>query len=361
MVITLIRSIMNSLTINGIRHTSDELKKLALQYENSHQEYIREFWKFVGEWYNDSSYVEVSTSGSTGTPKKIKVLKKLMVNSALMTCGYLKLEPGDNALLCLSTGYIAGKMMVVRAIVADLNLTVVEPSGTPFIDKPYAFCAMVPMQVFNILSSPEQQFSINQIGKLIIGGGAVSSSLRGMIEHLTVECFATYGMTETVSHIALRKLNGADKQSSYYPLSEVKVSLDERSCLVIDAPLVTTSILTTNDIAEILDDGSFRILGRIDNIINSGGIKIIPEVVEAKLSGCTNRSFAISSVPDDRFGEKIVLVVEGENQSIFNFNDVLQPYERPKLIIVVNAIPTTANGKINRIALRELLLRSIKS
>lgn len=344
--------IMDSLTLNGITYSSESLKKMAQINVEIGEGYLREFWSFIGEWFNDEEFVVVSTSGSTGKPKRLKVLKQHMINSAELTCRSLGLVQGDNALLCLSTGFIAGKMMVVRAIVAGLNLTIVEPCGTPFIDKDYAFCAMVPMQVYNILSSVDHQFTINQIGKLIIGGGAVSSELRQRIEPLTVACYSTYGMTETVSHIALRRLNGPQKQQSYYPLEGITVSTNSSSCLVIDAPGISPSRLVTNDIAEIEPDGSFKILGRLDNVINSGGIKIIPEVVESKISGCTTHPYAVSSIPDARLGEMVVLVVEGEVECIFYFDDVLTHYERPKKIIYIDRIPQTSNGKIDRVALR---------
>lgn len=346
---------MDSLTLNGVTYSSKELKVLVSTSSDLSEGYLRDFWSFIGEWYNDNDYVVVSTSGSTGKPKQLKVLKQHMVNSARMTCSALGLERGDNALLCLSTGYIAGKMMVVRAIVAGLNLTVIEPCGTPYIDKDYAFCAMVPMQVYNILTSSERMFSLSQVGKLIIGGGPISADLRQEIEQLTVECYSTYGMTETVSHIALRRLNGLHKQHSYHPFQGVTISLNSNGCLIIDAPSVCSSRLVTNDIAEIEEDGSFRILGRLDNVINTGGVKVIPEEVELKIGGCTTHSYAISSQPDARLGEKVVLVIEGGMECLFYFDDVLTPYERPRRIVYVDKIPLTPNGKINRVALREIL------
>jgi O-succinylbenzoic acid--CoA ligase len=345
-----------TLTINGRTYVKKQLLQKAAEYANSDKEYLRVFWQFIAEWFDDNNFVEVSTSGSTGKPKRIKVLKEHMENSARMTCSALGLQQGDRALLCLSVGYIAGKMMVVRSLVAGLDLTIADPSGTPFIDRDYTFCAMVPMQVFNLASSDEYIFSLNKIGKLIIGGGAVSSSLKKMVEPLTVACYSTYGMTETVSHIALRRINGSGKQNAYYPMPNVQLTLNENGCLVIDAPLVASDRLETTDIAQINPDGSFKILGRIDNIINTGGVKISPEVVEAKLSGCAHCSFAISSIPDQRLGEMVVLVVEGKDDFIFNFKDVLLPYETPKKVIHVRHIPVTAAGKIDRVALRTLLL-----
>lgn len=344
-----------TLTLNGSTYSRGELLDLVSENESSPKEYLRLFWTFIGEWFDDKEYLEVYTSGSTGRPKKIRVLKQHMVNSARMTCDALGLQTGDSALLCLSTGYIAGKMMVVRAMVAGLDLTLVEPSGTPTIDKDYTFCAMVPMQVFNLASSGHLVFSLNRIGKLIIGGGPISSDLKKMLEPLTVACYSTYGMTETVSHVALRRLNGSCKQHAYYPMPNVAVSLNEEGCLVIDAPLVASTRLETNDIGEISPDGSFKILGRLDNVINTGGVKVSPEVVEAKLSGCSNVPFAISWLPDRQLGEKVVLVVEGNGDFILNYKDILLPYETPKKVVRVGKIPLTPNGKIDRVALRMLI------
>jgi Acyl-CoA synthetases (AMP-forming)/AMP-acid ligases II len=348
-----------TLTLNGQTYSREELLGMALEGAESPKEYLRLFWNFIADWLDGNDYVEVSTSGSTGKPKKIRVLKQHMVNSARMTCDALGLQKGDSALLCLSTGYIAGKMMVVRAMVGGLDLTVVEPSGTPLIDKDYIFCAMVPMQVFNLAPSGHLVFTLNRISNLIIGGGAISSTLKKMIEPLTVTCYSTYGMTETVSHIALHRLNGSNRQHAYHPMPNVAVSLNEKGCLVIDAPLVTSSKLVTNDIAEVYPDGSFKILGRLDNIINTGGVKVSPEVVEAKLSGCAHVSFAISSVPDQRLGDMVVLVVEGAEDFIFNYRDVLLSYEMPKKIIHLGNIPHTPNGKVDRIALRKLISSQI--
>lgn len=345
----------HTLTLDGQTYSREELFGMALEGAESPKEYLRLFWNFIADWLDGNDYVEVSTSGSTGKPKRIRVLKQHMVNSALMTCEALDLHAGDSALLCLSTGYIAGKMMVVRAMVAGLDLTVVEPSGTPYIDKDYTFCAMVPMQVFNLASSGHLVFSLNRISKLIIGAGAISSTLKKMVEPLTVTCYSTYGMTETVSHIALHRLNGSNRQHAYYPMPNVAVSLNNKGCLVIDAPLVTSSRLETHDIAEINPDGSFRILGRFDNIINTGGVKISPEVVEAKLSGCSHVPFVISSLPDQRLGEMVVLVVEGTEDFILNYKDILLPYETPKKVVHVGKIPLTPNGKVDRIALRKLI------
>lgn len=347
-----------ALVLNGVPYTKSALLQKALGLGVAAPEYERSFWNFVASWYDENDYIEVSTSGSTGAPKTMRVKKQHMANSARMTCAALELKEGASALLCLSPAYIAGKMMVVRAIVGKLNLTLVEPSGMPQVEGYYDFCAMVPMQLFNLTTTATGLEALNRISKLIIGGGAVSSNLRKQIAELKVTCYSTYGMTETVSHIALKQLNGKGQQQAYHPMHGVKVGVNSKGCLVIDAPQVSADLVETTDMVQLLDDGTFHILGRYDNIINSGGVKISPEEVEHKLSGCSSTHFAISSVPDERLGEMVVIAIEGQADCIFNFKDILTPFEVPRKVFYLDKIPTTANGKIDRRALKELLKKS---
>ena len=227
---------------------------------------------FLDDWKSASPYLEVQTSGSTGIPKRITIRKEQMINSARITCDYLGLQQGDKALLCMPIRYIAGKMMVVRSLVAGLDLIVREPSGHPMadIDMPLRFAAMIPLQVYNTLQVPEERERLCQIDILIIGGGSIDRELETRIQELPIRAYSTYGMTETVSHIALRQLNGPNASPYYTPFPSVKLSLSTDNTLVINAPLVADETLVTNDVAELLPDGHFRILGRKDNIINSG-------------------------------------------------------------------------------------------
>ena len=273
--------------------------------------------EFLEEWNNPSPYVHVQTSGSTGAPKPMLVEKQRMLNSARITCDFLGLREGDTALLCMSLDYIAGKMMVVRSIERGLKLTTVAPSGHPLSTphSPLSFAAMVPMQVYNSLQVPEEKERLMQIRHLIIGGGAIDDALASALKTFPNHVWSTYGMTETLSHIALRRLNGPDASEWYTPFPSVKVSLNEDRCLVIDAPLVCPSRLVTNDIAE-LSSGTdpevkFRILGRKDNVICSGGIKIQIETVERQLRPHLQAPFLITKRPDAKFGEAVVLLTEG--------------------------------------------------
>ena len=279
---------------------------------------------FLSEWNNDSDRVLVHTSGSTGKPKPMMVEKKRMLNSARITCDFLGLKPGDSALLCMSLDYIAGKMVVVRSIERHLHLISVSPSGHPLkdINEEITFAAMVPMQVYNTLQVPEERERLTHIRHLIIGGGAIDASLEKELRSLpgNIAIWSTYGMTETLSHIALRRINGAEASEWYQPFDSVKISQTEEGCLVIDAPLVCAETLVTNDIVEIesyiynkVEKTRFRIKGRKDNVICSGGIKIQIEEVEALLKPHLEKPFMLAKKKDEKFGEIAVLLTEDED------------------------------------------------
>ena len=301
---------------------------------------------FLSEWNNDSDRVLVHTSGSTGKPKPMMVEKKRMLNSARITCDFLGLKPGDSALLCMSLDYIAGKMVVVRSIERHLHLISVSPSGHPLkdinlkdangkdVNGEITFAAMVPMQVYNTLQVPEERERLTHVRHLIIGGGAIDASLEKELQALpgNIAIWSTYGMTETLSHIALRRINGAEASEWYQPFDSVKISQTEEGCLVIDAPLVCAETLVTNDIVEIesyiynkvekhdeveknevVEKLRFRIKGRKDNVICSGGIKIQIEEVEALLKPHLEKPFMIAKKKDEKFGEIAVLLTEDED------------------------------------------------
>ena len=301
---------------------------------------------FFSEWNNDSDRVLVHTSGSTGKPKPMMVEKKRMLNSARITCDFLGLKPGDSALLCMSLDYIAGKMVVVRSIERHLHLISVSPSGHPLkdidlkdvngkdVNGEITFAAMVPMQVYNTLQVPEERERLTHVRHLIIGGGAIDASLEKELHSLpgNIAIWSTYGMTETLSHIALRRINGAEASEWYQPFDSVKISQTEEGCLVIDAPLVCAETLVTNDIVEIepyiynkvekhdkveknevVEKLRFRIKGRKDNVICSGGIKIQIEEVEALLKPHLEKPFMIAKKKDEKFGEIAVLLTEDED------------------------------------------------
>ncbi len=331
---------------------------------------------FLSEWNNGSDRVLVHTSGSTGKPKPMRVEKKRMLNSARITCDFLGLKPGDSALLCMSLDYIAGKMVVVRSIERHLHLISVPPSGHPLkdVDEEITFAAMVPMQVYNTLQVPEERERLSRIRHLIIGGGAIDATLEQELQSLPgdIAIWSTYGMTETLSHIALRRINGDEPSEWYQPFDSVHISQTEEGCLVIDAPQVCAETLVTNDIVEIepyiynkVEKLRFRIKGRKDNVICSGGIKIQIEEVETLLKPHLEKPFMLAKKKDGKFGEIAVLLTEDEDikkveatvrrllsdESEKSSDHKKYKYWIPKEFRYVEHLPLTETGKPKRCCL----------
>ena len=331
---------------------------------------------FFSEWNNDSDRVLVHTSGSTGKPKPMMVEKKRMLNSARITCDFLGLKPGDSALLCMSLDYIAGKMVVVRSIERHLHLISVPPSGHPLkdVDEEITFAAMVPMQVYNTLQLPEERERLSRIRHLIIGGGAIDAALEKELKSFpgNIAIWSTYGMTETLSHIALRRINGDEPSEWYQPFDSVHISQTEEGCLVIDAPQVCAETLVTNDIVEIepyiynkVEKLRFRIKGRKDNVICSGGIKIQIEEVETLLKPHLEKPFMLAKKKDGKFGEIAVLLSEDEDikkveatvrrllsdESEKSSDHKKYKYWIPKEFRYVEHLPLTETGKPKRCCL----------
>ncbi|MGN1282121.1 MAG: AMP-binding protein [Succinivibrio sp.] len=318
-----------------------------------------ELLNFQKLWLNNDPYLEVSTSGSTGTPKIIKVPKEGMINSAVMTCSYLNLPRGSTALLCMPLKFIGAKMVAVRAMVASLELVAVTPSSHPLQDlqfSPY-FAAMTPAQVINCFDNEHDRKILAGIRKLIIGGGAVNSTLLDLISSLKNEIYSTYGMTETLSHIALRRLSPC-AQSEYHLFDGVSISLSDRDTLVISAPSLGVNNLETNDIVKISSDRSFTVLGRADNTINSGGIKIQAETVESMLAKRFDFDFAITCIPDEILGQKVVMLCtkDDPDRIMAECKEILPRYWAPKHVFHTDAIPRTQSGKIARAELKKLAL-----
>ena len=331
---------------------------------------------FLSEWNNGSDRVLVHTSGSTGKPKPMMVEKKRMLNSARITCDFLGLKPGDSALLCMSLDYIAGKMVVVRSIERHLHLISVPPSGHPLkdVDEEITFAAMVPMQVYNTLQVPEERERLSRIRHLIIGGGAIDAALEKELKSFpaNIAIWSTYGMTETLSHIALRRINGDESSEWYQPFDSVHISQTEEGCLVIDAPQVCAETLVTNDIVEIepyiynkVEKLRFRIKGRKDNVICSGGIKIQIEEVETLLKPHLEKPFMLAKKKDGKFGEIAVLLTEDEDikkveatvrrllsdESEKSSDHKKYKYWIPKEFRYVEHLPLTETGKPKRCCL----------
>jgi len=323
---------------------------------NFSESYYPDVFSFLKFWFDSKDFISVNTSGSTGKPKRISLKKEFMRNSALATGNYFNLPEKSSALLCLSSEYIAGKMMLVRSLVLGWHLDVVQVGSNPLENnkKNYDFSAMVPMQLFHSLDT------ISQIKKLIVGGGVVSETLKQNIQSVPTHIFATYGMTETITHIAMKRLNhfSSDENldlnkkdiENYRVLPNIKISIDGRGCLVIDAPLVSDLSIVTNDLVEIICESEFKWLGRIDSIINSGGVKLIPEQIEKKLSKIIENRFFVSSIPDSILGEILILLIECEAYELEmdRFQSILQKYEIPKKVYFLDQFVETISKKVDR-------------
>ncbi len=347
--------------LNGI--SFDSTDDLIAYTRGKYQEI---FW-FITDWFDNLDFIIVSTSGSKGRPKSVKIKKKHMVNSALATGEYFELIAKTKALLCLSTNFIAGKMMLVRALVLGWDLDIVETKIDPLenITKDYDFSAMVPLQLYHSLGK------ISHIKKLIVGGGPISKNMLNEIQTVKTEVYATFGMTETVSHIAVKKLNhivldGTNSANEIYfnVLPGIEILTDLNGCLVIDSTDISDKVIVTKDLVKIYSDSQFEWLGRFDNIINSGGVKIIPEQVEKKLQEIIFGRFFISSMPDDILGEKLILLIESssnDSEELGIYKDLISKlktlgkYEIPKEIFLVDIFQETGTKKIQRQKTLDLL------
>ncbi|PQA95575.1 AMP-dependent synthetase [Chryseobacterium shigense] len=340
-----------------------DFKNLNINNLSSQTDFEYKLKNFLEEWFSNGETVKVQTSGSTGIPKVFEIEKKKMINSAVMTCDFLGLKEGNKALLCLPVDYISGKMMVVRSIQRKLKLIVTEPSLKPteYLDQEVDFCAMTPLQVENSLDK------LHLIKNLIIGGAAVSENLKEkilnteLLSRTSNRIFETYGMSETLSHIALKQI--IPKPEEYFTAFEnVSITTDERGCLEIWAPNVNAEVLKTNDLVEIKNGKQFKFLGRIDNVINSGGAKIFPETLEALVKKEIPNEAVFLGIEDDRLGQKLILIIEGEESADLSEKVLKIPFEKsfhkPKEVIFTEKIPRTPNGKVNRIELHKIITQS---
>jgi O-succinylbenzoic acid--CoA ligase len=343
----------STLTDSDVARTAMEKLPLATA------EWEQDVWKFLINWYhNNSDTIEVFSSGSTGPPKAIQHSKKAMQAHAQITCETLQLPRGITAWLCLPASKIGGMMMLVRSMVNRMDLLCTKPSANPFEDlddnHAVAFAALTPMQMKATETDYTRYRKMNRIKTILLGGEAVSA---GLIKHLYAaenNIYATFGMTETISHIALKKLNGLHPDAHYKTLNGITVATDERNCLVVHAPAIGISNMATNDLATIVSATEFDWLGRIDHIINTGGIKVIPEAVEQKLLPFMNVPFFIAGMPDETTGSKVTLVLEAtgltqqDHAKLQECFKVLGKYETPRAVLVAPAFVKTENGKIKR-------------
>ena len=327
-------------------HNIKEIEDLrALPSKEQHEINIVQF---LNEWFNQSTTINTFTSGSTGKPKTIALKKEAILKSAELTTSFFNLSKHNNALLCLPTNYIAGKLMIMRALYAELNLISVPPSRNPLknLNTRIDFAAMTPMQVKTILiENPEK---LNLISTLIIGGAPVDKVLENSLKNYNTDSYSTFGMTETITHVALKKLN-SDNYFQSLPSVTFHETID--NCLAINAPYISDRPIITNDKIELISPTSFIWIGRKDNVINTGGIKIQAEELELQISQLIpNNRFYISTIDDELLGKKIILIIEADssfNTSKIDFKN-FNKYSIPKAIYTILNFKETETGKVMR-------------
>lgn len=335
------KKVHNYFKLNGYHLNGKDLSRIGYSYIKEGDPYEQAIGEFLLDWFDNKEYIEMTTSGTTGLPKLVRLEKQAMIQSALATGDFFDLEPGDKALLCLPVQFIAGKMMLVRSFILGLNLDIVSPSVAPLAlsKEKYDFVAMVPVQVQNSIKE------LKNVKKLIIGGAKIDTALEEKLLPLKTQIYETYGMTETITHIAAKRVG----EAAFSVLPNVKIAKDDRDCLVISVPSISDQPIVTNDLVELVNEKQFVFLGRIDNVINSGGVKLIPEQIENKLTGKITNRFFVTGIPDSVLGEKLILVIEGEKQEFApDFFNVLGKFEKPKEIVFVPKFKENENGKLLR-------------
>ena len=325
--------------------------------DRSHLQHEVELAGFLHEWFKPASYIETSTSGSTGTRKIIRLDKEFIFQSALRTIRFFDLKPGDRILHCLPMKFIAGKLMVVRALAGQLDLHTAQP-GTDFSflqNEKFRFAAMVPHQVQKILDTgPIPGAWLQNLEQLLIGGSSIPPSLENRLQNVPAKCYSSYATTETATHIALREINASRPDDFYHCLEDITVKAEADGCLRIFMPGLPGHSIITTDLAEVKNEKTFKILGRADNVIISGAMKYAPEQLEKILEPHIHLPFLISAVPHESLGQQLVLVVQGNESKMVQeelqetCTKHLKKFEQPRKIIFINEIPKTAGGKPDR-------------
>ncbi|WP_405350067.1 AMP-binding protein [Nonlabens sp. Asnod3-H03] len=338
--------------LNGRHLNHQGVMIVAYSYVKEGTEWEKEVGDFLLNWLDDFDVMTVFTSGSTGSPRQYKLNKQHMINSAIMTGEHFDLGPGTEALCCLPLSYIAGKMMMVRALMLGWEIDLVKPNSNPLkkAEKRYDFTAMTPMQVKKSLKN------IHKTKMVLIGGAAIRSQLIDDLQHKHTKAFHSYGMTETASHVAIKQLY-PKFENEYTAVGDINFSQDNRDCLVINAPSLGTNNLITNDIVELIDEHKFKILGRIDDVINTGGIKIHPDMVEQKMAAHIAQRFFITGMNDEDLGEKVILIVEGKESDLQQAFTALDKYEIPKEVYFINSFEETHTKKVDKRSTLERLFR----
>ncbi len=348
---------------NPLGFAQDRLREATTQWE-------KHVWSFSVDWFNPKvKTIAVKTSGSSGKPKTILHKKEFMRNSALLTSEALGLSEVKSALLCLPANKISGMMMLARVFENKMFLQGIEPIAAPLLkigtDLKIDFAAFTPMQFSQVISSKKAFSKAEKIKTVILGGEGISDELLTTIKRMKNNVYATFGMTETISHIALKKLNGKNADKYFRVLPSVRVSMSKENCLVVNAPRLGVKNLVTNDVVKIISPTQFEWLGRVDNVINSGGLKIHPEEVEASLRSKIDVPFFISGIKDAVSGQKPCLVLEKRSLSKQKIEELklafskLDKKSRPKEIWLVPEFAKTENRKLKRKETMALAVKKI--
>lgn len=312
---------------------------------------VLEIIAFLDRWFDSKiDEIQVFTSGSTGNPKPIYLAKSAMIKSAQKTEKFFGYQEGSSALLCLPVNFIAGKMMLVRSLVSKLDLVITEPTGNPLlqINRKIDFLPMTPFQLQLVWKKSAEKLDL--IKTILLGGATVSTSLLKTIQEIKTQVYHGFGMTETITHIAVRNLTAQEQE--YNSVDGVSFSVDDHSCLRIKADHLEESI-QTNDLVLLNSSNSFTWLGRKDNVINTGGIKLNPETLELKIDSLINQRYIFSAIPDSLLGQKLILLIETtdlvDKESLKkNLSSLLTKYESPKTIYLLDRFIYTPSGKIDR-------------
>ncbi len=344
----------DKLLLNGAWISEEDIVNLNPSGASAKDPLIGKTLNFLQEWFDDQGKILLKTSGSTGQPKQIHVDKQKMVYSAAMTNTFFNIDENHKLLLCLSPEFIAGKMMIVRAMLAGAELITTSVDSNPIrtLKQAIDFSAMVPLQLASILNETPEK--LNLIKKLIIGGSAFPPYLEQQIQNVQTDCWHTYGMTETLSHVALRKMNRGDRSDYFVPLKGIDISADERGCLMITMPYLSDQPIVSNDVVAIEQQG-FKVLGRYDEVIITAGYKIHPGIVEDKLSPFIKQKFFIAPEISVKAGQQVILFIEDQltMYDLFMLWDKLEkclkPQEIPRRIVQCDQFHYLPSGKLDKL------------
>ncbi|MFT7249360.1 MAG: O-succinylbenzoic acid--CoA ligase [Arcticibacterium sp.] len=342
-------------------YVSREKELVNYQPQNDYFEKVKDF---VLLWESGVQTLEVQTSGSTGEAKIIKLNRNQILASVEQTKNAFHLNEEHLFICNLSINHIAGKLMIIRALTLNSELIVIHPEGD-FIknlgNQTYllhrnagkVFFAFVPLQLEKILRTSDGYDILHKAKAIIVGGAAVNSHLLQKIKDLKVPVYATYGMTETVTHVAIKKLNGTEPDPYFTVLEGTEIRLNKLACLVVKNTATDNKWLDTNDLTKLITDKSFSLLGRLDNVINSGGLKLNLDLIEHKIDSILSHNipFFCFGLPDEHLGQKLVLCLESDRKDttiLGQLKNQMPKFNSPKEVLVFKKFERTLSGKIDK-------------